>query len=178
VKARRRWPAGLAAALALVAGAASAEPGSGRVPPVRPLRVVDATGKLVGRVVDLGTSVATVRVRAAGRDLLLRATADEIGSGFFLGLLFETADCTGAGWVLEPPPEIAAVFLFDLVAEGPGRVLFAGAGPLDAKVIGSQIDSMAVPPVCVPVPPAPATAVRPAVQVLDPADWQPPFRLR
>jgi hypothetical protein len=170
--------AGLAA-LALTAGAAGAEPGSGRLPSGRPLRVVDATGKLVGRVIDaLAIDTVTVRVRAAGRDLLLLASPDALGPSPGLGLAFETPDCSGSPWIPQPPPEFADLFLLAPVAAGEGTALFAGDGPVQMKVIGSAIDAFADPPVCAGVPPGPAVPVRSAVQVLDLADWQPPFRVR
>jgi hypothetical protein len=176
---RPRWLALLVlAGLALSVTPARGGEGA-RLPPWRPTRVVDATGRVVGRVVDaLGLDLVTVWVQAGQRDVILGARPDRIEIVAVLQTGFESADCTGPAWILGTPEPIpSGLFLFSVVALGPGRAVLVADGPAVPRTILSRFDPSVDPP-CVAVPPGPPQPVRPPLTILDLDDWQAPFSLR
>jgi len=80
------------AALVSLASIAAAKP----LRPVR-LAVYDATGKMVGRVLQVGTPEISVPVQVNGTTVILAVRKDAIGGN--RTLFFDTTDCTGTPYV-------------------------------------------------------------------------------
>jgi hypothetical protein len=154
-----------------------------RLPSARPFVLVDAAGRLVGRVVGSGQLAdgLLVWVRRGGRDVLLTASRDLLAPALavlpFVAVAFESTDCTGPAWLYVSPslPPLPPG-LFPVAAQGPGRGVFVGDGAPVAKTLASVWLTSSDPP-CTPVPPS-LEPVRPAVQALDLDDWPAPFTLR
>jgi hypothetical protein len=149
-----------------------------RLPPSRPGQLVDATGRPVGRVIDL---IESSRVQAVvgtgGRHIVVEADADTLRLPFLFGqvqAVFEEPGCAGPAYIFTLVP--ASLPLFDLVAVGPGDAVLAVDGPLVPKSIRSIFDLLG-DPACLDQA-ATLLLVQPAARAFGLRDFQPPFTIR
>jgi hypothetical protein len=177
----RRHRAGTPAVLLLLAllgpGTAIGEPLSGRLAPLDGLVVVDAGGQVVGPLAGTVSGIlAVVRLRLAGRDILLLVGTGRIGG--FLRAGYESPDCTGPAYLdFNLPPELATLFL-ELAALGPLNEVLVMENDEVTRTITSEWNGFSEPPACDLVAgPSPGT-VRPTTSLGPVGTFTPPFRLR
>ena len=105
----RRVRALMIVVVVLLLSASAALALSSRVQPGKSLAVHDASGRLVGQVVDLEGNGAVVVVEIGELPVALRVNRSQFGpAGFTVsgGLYFESADCTGPGFLaVFPDPD-------------------------------------------------------------------------
>ncbi len=135
-------------------------------PVVRSAVVRDATGALVGPVVDVALGTSRVLLRVGGELLIATVDASGFPDGAFFSLTFESVDCTGQPLI----PEAAASLVGTPMVRG--GIMYYPTGVPTNHPFGSTLVMPLVPGMCfvgtlqpggLCCEPAPAPLTSPAV---------------
>jgi hypothetical protein len=108
-------------------------------PLVRDVVVRDATGALVGPVVDVGPRVL---LRVGGSLLIVTVDASGFPDGTFFSLTFESIDCTGQPLLPEPAASLVATPMVR------GGVMYYPTGVPTNHPFGSSLSTPLTPGMC------------------------------
>jgi hypothetical protein len=134
--------------------------------------VIDGDGELVGHVVAVDGSSATVALKVGADVALVTVVANR----FFTGtstVAFQSGNCSGPPLLLYPPVVPGSTNLFRAVGIGPASTLFAENGPPSTLALASAWKTGLNPPDCGPF--VSMTSVVPAVALLDLSTFASPF---